>query len=190
MLKRLADAERDGDRIYAVIKGVGGSSDGRALGLTAPRPEGQARAPRRAPTRSAGVSPAEVGLVEAHGTGTVVGDRTELDDPAPRCSARRAPQHGGCALGSVKSQIGHTKCAAGLAGLDQGRAGAPPRGAAADPRRHARPTRRWTSGRSPFFVNTEARPWAARGDGAPRRAAVSAFGFGGTNFHAVLEATR
>ena len=77
VLKRLADAERDGDRIYAVIKGVGGASDGKSLGLTAPRKEGQVRALERAYAQ-AGVSPAEVGLVEAHGTGTVVGDRTEL----------------------------------------------------------------------------------------------------------------
>src|SRR5690606_33146826 len=78
VLKRLADAERDGDRIYAVIKGLGGSSDGRALGLTAPRTEGQRRALDRA-YASSGVSPRQIGLVEAHGTGTVVGDRTELE---------------------------------------------------------------------------------------------------------------
>ena len=77
VLKRLADAERDGDRIYAVVKAVGASSDGRSLGLTAPRPEGQRRALERA-YRRAGITPAEIGLVEAHGTGTVVGDSTEL----------------------------------------------------------------------------------------------------------------
>ncbi|HEX2262947.1 MAG TPA: beta-ketoacyl synthase N-terminal-like domain-containing protein, partial [Pseudonocardiaceae bacterium] len=77
VLKRLADAERDGDRVYAVIKGIGSASDGRSLGLTAPRPDGQRRALERA-YRMAGISPADVGLVEAHGTGTVVGDRTEL----------------------------------------------------------------------------------------------------------------
>ncbi|MGO4756344.1 polyketide synthase, partial [Streptomyces sp. 2MCAF27] len=77
VLKRLADAERDGDRVYGVIKGVGSSSDGRSLGLTAPRPEGQRAALERA-YRNARISPADVGLVEAHGTGTVVGDRTEL----------------------------------------------------------------------------------------------------------------
>src|SRR5690606_7901831 len=75
--KRLEDAERDGDRIYAVVKGIAGSSDGRSLGLTAPRKDGQIRAMERAYER-AGVSPADIGLVEAHGTGTVVGDRTEL----------------------------------------------------------------------------------------------------------------
>ena len=115
VLKRLADAERDGDRIYAVIKAVAGSSDGRSLGLTAPRPEGQRRALERA-YRMAGVSPAQVGLVEAHGTGTVVGDRTELAI-LTEVFAEAGAAAGSCALGSVKSQIGHTKCAAGLAGL-------------------------------------------------------------------------
>ena len=115
VLKRLADAERDGDRIYAVIKGVGSASDGRSLGLTAPRPEGQRVALQRA-YRNAGVSPAEVGLVEAHGTGTVVGDRTELTILTEVFSEAGA-KPGAVALGSVKSQIGHTKCAAGLAGL-------------------------------------------------------------------------
>ena len=115
VLKRLADAERDGDRIYAVIDGVGGSSDGRHLGLTAPRKEGQQRAVERA-LAQARRSPAEVGLVEAHGTGTVVGDRTELATLTEVFAAHDA-EVGACVLGSVKSQIGHTKCAAGLAGL-------------------------------------------------------------------------
>jgi 3-oxoacyl-(acyl-carrier-protein) synthase/NAD(P)H-dependent flavin oxidoreductase YrpB (nitropropane dioxygenase family) len=115
VLKRLSDAERDGDRIYAVVRGLGGSSDGRALGLTAPRADGQRRALDRA-YRQAGVSPAQVGLVEAHGTGTVVGDRTELETLTTVFNeAGAAP--GSCALGSVKSQIGHTKCVAGLAGV-------------------------------------------------------------------------
>src|SRR5207245_5986018 len=105
VMKRLADAERDGDRIYAVIKGIAGSSDGRSLGLTAPRKEGQVRALERA-YRQAGVSPAEVGLVEAHGTGTVVGDRTELAT-LTEVFAQAGARPGQCALGSVKSQVGH-----------------------------------------------------------------------------------
>ncbi|MFB7511498.1 beta-ketoacyl [acyl carrier protein] synthase domain-containing protein, partial [Streptomyces broussonetiae] len=115
VLKRLTDAERDGDRIYGVVKGLGSASDGRSLGLTAPRPEGQRAALERA-YRNAAVSPADVGLVEAHGTGTVVGDRTELA-VLSAVFAEAGASTGGCALGSVKSQIGHTKCAAGLAGL-------------------------------------------------------------------------
>src|SRR5262249_35058332 len=115
MLKRLADAERDGDKVWAVIKGMGASSDGKDKGLTAPRAEGQLRALRRAYT-AAGISPRQIGLVEAHGTGTVVGDRTEaqaLRDLFIENGAAEAS----CAVGSVKSLIGHSKCAAGIGGL-------------------------------------------------------------------------
>ncbi|MFD8278528.1 SDR family NAD(P)-dependent oxidoreductase [Streptomyces solisilvae] len=183
VLKRLADAERDGDRIYAVVKGVGSSSDGRSLGLTAPRPEGQRAALERA-YANARISPADVGLIEAHGTGTVVGDRTELTVLGEVFTeAGAAP--GACALGSVKSQIGHTKCAAGLAGLVKAtmalHTGITP------PTLHlARPNEAWDADRSPFAFHTRARPWAAAP--AERVAGVSAFGFGGTNFHVVLAA--
>ncbi|MGW2327584.1 SDR family NAD(P)-dependent oxidoreductase [Streptomyces sp. NPDC001700] len=183
VLKRLADAERDGDRIYGVIKGVGSSSDGRSLGLTAPRPEGQRAALERA-YASAGVSPASVGLVEAHGTGTAVGDRTELTVLSEVfADAGAAP--GGCALGSVKSQIGHTKCAAGLAGLVK-TALALYTGVKPPTLHMSRPNPAWDAERGPFAFHTEARPWAT----APvdRVAGVSAFGFGGTNFHVVLAA--
>ncbi|MFI0816278.1 SDR family oxidoreductase [Streptomyces sp. NPDC021098] len=183
VLKRLADAERDGDRIYGVIKGVGSSSDGRSLGLTAPRPEGQRAALERA-YASAGVSPASVGLVEAHGTGTAVGDRTELT-VLSEVFAEAGAAPGGCALGSVKSQIGHTKCAAGLAGLVKTTlalyTGVKP------PTLHlTRPGPAWDADRGPFAFHTEAQPWAA--EPADRVAGVSAFGFGGTNFHVVLAA--
>ncbi|MEV2210270.1 SDR family NAD(P)-dependent oxidoreductase [Streptomyces sp. NPDC050997] len=183
VLKRLADAERDGDRIYGVIKGVGSSSDGRSLGLTAPRPEGQRAALSRA-YRNAGLSPAEVGLVEAHGTGTVVGDRTELSVLSEVFTESGAAA-GGCALGSVKSQIGHTKCAAGLAGLIKTvlslYTGIKP------PTLHMeRPNSAWQEDSSPFVFHTRARPWAA--PAGERIAGLSAFGFGGTNFHAVLRA--
>ncbi|WP_314176655.1 SDR family NAD(P)-dependent oxidoreductase [Streptomyces winkii] len=183
VLKRLADAERDGDRVYAVIDGVGSASDGRALGLTAPRPEGQRAALTRA-YRNAGVSPAQIGLIEAHGTGTVVGDRTELTTLTEVFTeAGAAP--GSCAIGSVKSQIGHTKCAAGLAGLIKTTLalyhGVKP------PTLHIeQPNAAWDQERSPFFFHSAARPWAA--EAAERVAGVSAFGFGGTNFHAVLRA--
>ncbi|MFF3884290.1 SDR family NAD(P)-dependent oxidoreductase [Streptomyces sp. NPDC001914] len=181
VLKRLADAERDGDRIYGVIKGLGSSSDGRSLGLTAPRPEGQRSALERA-YRNAGVSPAEVGLVEAHGTGTVVGDRTELTVLG---EVFGGAEPGGCVLGSVKSQIGHTKCAAGLAGLIKTTlalyTGVRP------PTLHLeRPNAAWDEENSPFAFHTRALPWAA--PAAQRLAGVSAFGFGGTNFHVVLGA--
>ncbi|WP_229695396.1 type I polyketide synthase [Streptomyces lacrimifluminis] len=183
VLKRLADAERDGDRIYGVIKGVGSSSDGRSLGLTAPRPEGQRAALQRA-YRNAGVSPAEVGLVEAHGTGTVVGDRTELAILSEVFSEAGA-KSGAVTLGSVKSQIGHTKCAAGLAGLIKTvlalHTGVKP------PTLHvSKPNSAWEAGSSPFVFHGQARPWAA--PARERFAGLSAFGFGGTNFHVVLEA--
>ncbi|MFE4513466.1 SDR family NAD(P)-dependent oxidoreductase, partial [Kitasatospora sp. NPDC056783] len=181
VLKRLADAERDGDRVYAVVQGVGSASDGRSLGLTAPRPEGQRLALERA-YRSAGTGPARVGLVEAHGTGTVVGDRTELA-VLSEVFAEDGAAPGSCALGSVKSQIGHTKCAAGLAGLIKAslalHTGIKP------PTLHLeRPNAAWEADGSPFVFHAEARPWAAAP--AERVAGVSAFGFGGTNFHAVL----
>ncbi|GGV85836.1 hypothetical protein GCM10015535_33110 [Streptomyces gelaticus] len=183
VLKRLADAERDGDRIYAVVKGVGSSSDGRALGLTAPRADGQRRVLMRA-YRNAGISPAEVGVVEAHGTGTVVGDRTELS-ALTEIFTQAGADPGGCVLGSVKSQIGHTKCAAGLAGLIKTTLalhhGVKP------PTLHLRqPNPAWDERTSPFAFHTRARPWPA--PPAQRVAGVSAFGFGGTNFHVVLRA--
>lgn len=183
VLKRLADAERDGDRIYAVVKGVGSSSDGRALGLTAPRADGQRRALTRA-YRNAGIPPAEIGLVEAHGTGTVVGDRTELG-ALTQVFTEAGADPGGCVLGSVKSQIGHAKCAAGLAGLIKTTLalhhGVKP------PTLHLRqPNPAWDESTSPFVFHTRARPWPA--PPAERAAGVSAFGFGGTNFHVVLRA--
>jgi acyl transferase domain-containing protein/NAD(P)H-dependent flavin oxidoreductase YrpB (nitropropane dioxygenase family) len=181
VLKRLADAQRDGDRIYAVIKGIGAASDGRGLGLTAPRPEGQRRALDRA-YRQSGISPARVGLVEAHGTGTAVGDRTELDVlTGLYTEAGTAP--GSCALGSVKSQIGHTRCAAGLAGLIKAVL-AVYTGVIPPTINLNEPGGDWDPRSSPFAFHTCARPWPAE----ERVAAVSAFGFGGTNYHAVLAA--
>ncbi|WP_263170251.1 type I polyketide synthase [Streptomyces sp. SCSIO ZS0520] len=182
-LKRLEDAERDGDRVYAVIDGVGSASDGRALGLTAPRPAGQRAALTRA-YRNARISPAEVGLIEAHGTGTVVGDRTELAT-LTEVFTESGAEPGSCAVGSVKSQIGHTKCAAGLAGLIKTTLalyhGVKP------PTLHLKePNPAWEQGSSPFAFHTAAAPWSA--EPADRVAGVSAFGFGGTNFHVVLRA--
>ncbi|WP_410652589.1 SDR family NAD(P)-dependent oxidoreductase [Amycolatopsis sp. cmx-4-54] len=183
VLKRRSDAERDGDRVYAVVKGVGAASDGKALGLTAPRPEGQRRALARAYS-DAGVSPADVSLVEAHGTGTVVGDATELTTLTEFFLAAGV-EPGTCALGSVKSQIGHTKCAAGLAGLMK--AALALWHEVVPPTLHlSRPNPAWDVESSPFTFSTGARPMPV-----PRGrefAGVSAFGFGGTNFHAVLAA--
>jgi acyl transferase domain-containing protein/NAD(P)H-dependent flavin oxidoreductase YrpB (nitropropane dioxygenase family) len=179
VLKRFTDAERDGDRVYAVIKGVGAASDGRALGLTAPHPEGQRRALARA-YRDAGSSPREVCLVEAHGTGTVVGDATELRTLTEFFTEAGA-QPASIALGSVKSQIGHTKCAAGLAGLIKATLALWHE--VVPPTLHLNsPNPAWQPDTSPFTFSTEARP----APGLRGLAGVSAFGFGGTNFHAVL----
>ncbi len=184
VLKRLADAERDGDRVYAVIKGIGSSSDGRARGLTAPSPEGQVRALDRA-YEKAGVDPRTIGYVEAHGTGTAVGDVVEANALAGVLRGRGAAP-GSCAVGSVKSMIGHTKCAAGIAGLMNAalalhhRTLPPTIGVD-----HPNPKADLADG--PLRVSTAARPWFHAEAGRPRRAGVSAFGFGGTNFHAVLE---
>lgn len=185
VLKRLADAERDGDRIYAVIKGVAGSSDGRGKGLTAPRPEGQALALQRAYTK-AGLSPATVGLVEAHGTGTVAGDQAEVATLKNVFGSAGAALQG-CALGSVKSMIGHTKCTAGAAGLIKVALALHHK--VLPPTMHVeKPNVKARFHESPFYINTELRPWIHDGGVEhPRRAAVSAFGFGGTNFHAVIE---
>jgi acyl transferase domain-containing protein/NAD(P)-dependent dehydrogenase (short-subunit alcohol dehydrogenase family)/acyl carrier protein len=184
ILKRLTDAERDGDRIYAVIKGVGGSSDGKDRGLTAPRPEGQLRALMRAYAK-AHVSPATVELIEAHGTGTAVGDQAEVESLCRAFSEAGAARQS-CGIGSVKSMIGHTKCTAGVASMIK----------VALALHHKvlpptinveKPNTRVNFPATPFYVNTAARPWIRKQVDVPRRAGVSAFGFGGTNFHAVLE---
>ncbi len=187
VLKRLADAERDGDRIYAVIKGVGASSDGRARGLTAPVVEGQMRAIERA-YEKAGLSPSTVGYVEAHGTGTALGDVVEFEALSRVFQESGAPA-GNAVVGSVKSMIGHTKCAAGLAGLINAsmslyRKVKPPTIGIESPN----PKLNLRDG--PFRLGTTAEPWLHPDAATPRRAGVSAFGFGGTNFHAVLEEYR
>lgn len=181
VLKRFDDARRDGDRVYAVVRGVAGSSDGRHLGLTAPRQQGQMRAVRRA-YAATGVSPAAIGLVEAHGTGTPTGDRTELATTTEIFSeAGAAP--GSVVLGSVKSNIGHTKCASGMASLIKAAKAA--YHGVLPPTLHVRqPNEVWDPATSPFAFLDRARPWLDA-DGA-RLAAVSSFGFGGTNFHAIL----
>ena len=179
VLKRLADAERDGDRIYGVLRGMAASSDGRHLGLTAPRKEGQQLALDRAYTQ-AGTAPADVGLIEAHGTGTVVGDRTELAT-LTEFFAESDPEPQATSLGSVKSQIGHTKCAAGVAGLIKATE-AVYRGVRPPTLNIERPTDYYDPATSPFRFDDAARPWADD----VRVAGVSAFGFGGTNFHAVV----
>ncbi len=184
VLKRLADAERDGDRIYAIVKGVGTSSDGRAKGVTAPRVEGEELALRRA-YEACGFSPDTVGLIEAHGTGTPVGDPTEVE-ALRKVLGSRSGRPRSCALGSVKSMIGHTMPAAGVAGIIKTALSLyhkvlPPS------LNCTQPIDELLSDDCPLYVNTELRPWVHGGQDAPRRAGVNAFGFGGVNAHVVLE---
>jgi acyl transferase domain-containing protein/NAD(P)H-dependent flavin oxidoreductase YrpB (nitropropane dioxygenase family)/acyl carrier protein len=182
ILKRLSDAERDGDRVYAVIRGVQGSSDGRSLGLTAPNMRGQMTAIERA-YRMAGVLPSQVGLIEAHGTGTAVGDSTELK-ALSRVMIGGGALPGQTFVGSVKTQIGHTKCAAGVAGLI--RAALAVRHGVIPPTLHLnKPVKAYQESRSPFRFNANghATVWTEK----RRIAGVSGFGFGGTNFHAIVE---
>ena len=190
LLKRLDKARRDGDNILGVIKGMGASSDGLGSAVHAPRKEGQI-ACLRAAHESAGIDPSTIGLVEAHGTGTKVGDATELAGLIDVFSATKtsgSPHW--CALGSVKSQIGHTKAAAGAAGLIKAllavRLGViPPTVKVREPQPALKDPN------CPFYIADRARPWVSRpaGDGSitPRRAGVSAFGFGGSNYHLILE---
>ncbi|MCU0233239.1 MAG: nitronate monooxygenase, partial [Thermoanaerobaculales bacterium] len=184
VLKRLADAERDGDRVYAVLRGVGGSSDGRGRSMTAPRPEGQVRALDRA-YRQAAYSPATVELFEAHGTGTAAGDVAEAETLRRVLEAAGAPP-ASAAVGSVKSMIGHTKCTAGVTGVIKS-ALALHRKVLPPTINVERPNPKAGFGDGPLYVNSELRPWLAGSAGHPRRAGVSAFGFGGTNFHVTLE---
>ena len=183
VMKRLEDAERDGDRIYAVIKGVGGSSDGRGRTMTAPRLEGQMVALKRAYAQ-AGIQPSTIGLIEAHGTGTTVGDASELAALNGIFQADGAAPES-CAIGSIKSMVGHTKSAAGVTGLMKVALALHHK--ILPPTLHVeKPNAKLLEAGCPFFVNIEPLPWIPA-DSTPRRAGVSAFGFGGTNFHAVLE---
>jgi acyl transferase domain-containing protein/NADP-dependent 3-hydroxy acid dehydrogenase YdfG len=183
VLKRLSDAERDGDRIYAVLLGVAGSSDGRGKGITAPNPVGQRLAVERAWAVS-GLDPAAAFCIEAHGTSTRVGDATELTSLTDVFRKAGAPP-GSIALGSVKSNIGHLKGAAGAAGLFKTVLSLHDK--VLVPSLHfeqPNPNVDWND--IPFRVNTELSEWPAPDNGV-RCAGVSSFGFGGTNFHAVLE---
>ncbi|HEY0172382.1 MAG TPA: amino acid adenylation domain-containing protein [Pyrinomonadaceae bacterium] len=183
VLKRLADAIEDGDLIHAVIKGSAVNNDGSAkVGYAAPGVEGQAEVIRSA-QMAAGVSPETIGYVEAHGTGTPLGDPIEV---AALTQAFRATtdEKGFCAIGSLKTNMGHLDAAAGVGGLIKTvlaleHKQLPPS------LHYGRPNPALGLEDSPFYVNSELSAWE-RGD-APRRAGVSSFGIGGTNAHVVLE---
>jgi len=183
-LRRLEDAERDGDRIYATIEGVGASSDGRSKSVYAPVSEGQAQALRRAYDQ-AGFGPETIELIEAHGTGTAAGDAAEVGGLKMVFDEAGREDRQWCSLGSVKSQIGHTKASAGAAGLLKAifalhHQVLPPT------IKIDRPNPKLEIENSPFSLTRRARPWI-RDDNYPRRAGVSSFGFGGSNFHVALE---
>ncbi|MEV6615083.1 beta-ketoacyl synthase N-terminal-like domain-containing protein [Streptomyces sp. NPDC051051] len=182
VLKRLADAERDDDRIYAVVRGTGVASDGRAAGLVNPDPGGQAQAVRQA-WRAAGLDPAApgaIGLLEAHGTATPAGDGAELATLADVFG----PGDGEAVLGSVKSMIGHAMPAAGVAGLVK--AALAVHHATLLPTLHCDDPHPALA-RTRFRTLGKAAPWETSPDQPVRRAAVNAFGFGGINAHVVLE---
>lgn len=187
VLKRLADATRDGNRVYALIQSIGSSSDGKGAGLLAPRTEGQQLAIRRAYDQS-GIDPATVELLEAHGTGIPMGDATEMES-IRQCFASSDPCAPRIAFGSVKSMIGHLIPAAGAASLIKTALALYHR--TLPPSLHAErsaPGLELESTR--FFVCGSPLPWLHGDTATPRRAGINAFGFGGINCHAVLEEHR
>ena len=182
VLKRLRDAIADDYTIHAVIRGIGGSSDGRGKGITAPSQRGQIQAIARA-YNQAGYAASSVELVEAHGTSTKVGDATELSTLTRLWTDVASGDN--VAVGSIKSQIGHLKAAAGIAGIIKSvmalhHRTIPPSAGFQTPN----PTVDWQN--IPFFVPTSPMEWPEP-ESHPRRAGESAFGFGGTNFHIALE---
>ncbi len=184
ILKRLEDALRDRDHIHGVIKGTGVNQDGKTNGITAPSGPAQTALATEVYTRH-GIDPASIGYVEAHGTGTKLGDPIEVDALGD-AFRKFTPRRQFCAIGSVKTNIGHTLEAAGMASLIK----------VLLCLRHGRivPTLNFTRGNEhidfasgPFFVATEAHEWRPTTAGGRRRAAISAFGFSGTNAHVVVE---
>ncbi len=190
VLKKLSAAERDGDHIYALIRGTAENHGGRAQSLTAPNPIAQAELLKDA-YRRAGVSPKSVSYIEAHGTGTPLGDPIEINGLKMAFQALyeeigEKPETGYCGLGSVKPNIGHLELAAGMAGLIK----------LVLQLQHKTLVRTLHCEEinpyirleeSPFYIVRENRPWKRLKDGAPLRAGVSSFGFGGVNAHVVVE---
>nr|QNR87362.1 polyketide synthase subunit A [Aurantiochytrium sp.] len=187
VLKRYADAVRDGDEIHAVIRGCASSSDGKASGIYTPTISGQEEALRRAYMR-ANVDPATVTLVEGHGTGTPVGDRIELTALRNLFDSAYGNEKEKVAVGSIKSNIGHLKAVAGLAGMIKVimalKHKTLPATINVDEPPKLYDNTPITD--SSLYINTMNRPWFPA-PGVPRRAGISSFGFGGANYHAVLE---
>ncbi|HET8797018.1 MAG TPA: SDR family NAD(P)-dependent oxidoreductase, partial [Thermoanaerobaculia bacterium] len=181
VLKRLSDAERDGDIIHGVILGSGINQDGRTSGITAPSVNSQIELERSVYARF-GIDPETIGYIETHGTGTKLGDPIELEALAT-VFGEQTSRRNFCALGSVKSNIGHTTSAAGVAGLQKVLLSM--RNRTLVPTLHVnKENTRFDFAASPFYVSRETKPWDVPA-GALRRAAVSSFGFSGTNAHLV-----
>ncbi|HEX3529425.1 MAG TPA: amino acid adenylation domain-containing protein [Thermoanaerobaculia bacterium] len=185
LLKRLSDAVADGDTILAVIRGSAVNNDGALkAGYTAPSAEGQTRVVAEA-LAMAGVAADSIRYVETHGSGTPLGDPIEVEALTRAFRSGGARRQGFCALGSIKTNFGHTDCAAGVAGLIK----------TVSALRHRQippslgceqPNPRLGLASSPFYISTELHDWPANGSG-PRRAGVNSLGIGGTNAHMVLE---
>ncbi|MBA2653486.1 MAG: acyltransferase domain-containing protein [Gammaproteobacteria bacterium] len=183
-LKRLEDAERDQNKIYAVIKGVGSSSDGKSKSVYAPTARGQARCIIRS-FQSANYLADTVELMEAHGTATIVGDYEEFHGLKLAFHELNGDKKQFCAIGSVKSQIGHAKSAAGAASIFKAALALSHR-ILPPTIKVTQPNSRLEIEQSPFYINSFAKPWI-RSEDHPRRAGVSSFGFGGSNFHIAIE---
>ncbi|MFX1312196.1 MAG: beta-ketoacyl synthase N-terminal-like domain-containing protein, partial [Promethearchaeota archaeon] len=182
VLKRLEDAIRDNNKIYAIICGCGASSDGKGKGITAPNPDGQKLAIKRA-FKNSNLNPLDIQYLECHGTSTTVGDIAELKVLNEVFSERDSNHK--LAIGSVKSQIGHLKSAAGIAGIIKTILALhykiiPPSINIST----LNPTVNWNT--CPYYVNIEPKKWSVPVKGI-RRAGVSSFGFGGSNYHLILE---
>ena len=183
VLKRLPEALADGDHIHAIIRGTAVNNDGALKGgYTAPSSDGQAEVIALAQA-AAGVEPDTISYIEAHGTATPIGDPIEVAGLTKAFGGRTRARHF-CALGSVKSNLGHLDAAAGIAGLIK-TVLALQQGELPPTLHFERPNPKIDFDHSPFFVNGTLRAWP-RG-AVPRRAGVSSFGIGGTNAHVVLE---
>ncbi|MBI5819060.1 MAG: SDR family NAD(P)-dependent oxidoreductase [Verrucomicrobia bacterium] len=183
IIKRLAQAQRDGDRIYAVVRGSGANQDGATPGISVPNPQAQIALLREV-YGQAGVNPASVQYVEAHGTGTAVGDPIEALALGTVLSDGR-PAERPCLLGSVKTNIGHLEAAAGVAGAMKAIL-AVYHGFVPPSLHFHNPNPNIDFGQLKLHVQTKLGPWPDTGQ-APRRAGVNSFGYGGTNAHILVE---
>src|SRR5216110_2824209 len=183
VLKRLADAEADHDQIYGVIIASGMNQDGATNGITAPSMRSQMELVREV-YENYQVNPASISYVEMHGTGTKLGDPIELQ-ALSSVFQEKTQRKQYCAIGSVKSNIGHTLAAAGLAGVQKVLL-AMKQKKLVPTLNYERPNPHFDFEASPFYVNTQVQDWKSEG-GRPLRAAVSSFGFSGTNAHVVIE---